>query len=227
MHPLDGAHEQINGAREHIETLKPEIELFTKDVASEVTLKYRKGQVNIKGRRINAPVGTATFPVNRATPPRAQRLIGETIGSLRKALDYLVYQLACHDSQGVVDNTQFVIADSKKDFKKQLWRLRDLSGEHKDMIERLQPYNGRRWLRILQDLSNPDKHRTLTAVKHTTRIDVAADNTKAILAGRQVDTSDYASIQISFHKGLPVIETLEQLIFDVELLIHMFEPEFQ
>ena len=227
MHPLDGAYEQVNGAREHLDALKPEIEAFVKVVADGVSLKYKKGVVNIKGRQLNVPIGTATAPINRSAPPKVRRLIGEVIQSLRKALEYLVYELACFDAKSFVEKTQFVIVDCEKEFRKNLWHLEGLTGEHRAMFEGLQPYNGCNWTKLLRDLSNPDKHKTLTAVKHPVAFRLDANNTDAILAGKQVDVDSYASIQITFYKGSPVIESLEQLVVDVTHVLDIFKPEFQ
>ena len=227
MQPLDGAYEQINGAREHLDALRPEIEAFRKTVANDVSLKYKKGIVSIKGRQMEVPHGTAYFPINRLAPLRVSRLIGETIQSLRKALDYLVYELARFDAKSRVERTQFVIVDCEKDFRNNLGHLKGLTGEHRAMFERLQPYNGCNWTKLLRDLSNPDKHKTLTAIKHPVAFRLDASNTDAILAGKQVDVDSYASIQITFYKGSPVIETLEQLVLDVTQTLHVFEPEFK
>jgi len=38
MQPLDGAYEQISGAREHLDALRPEIEAFAKMIANKVLL---------------------------------------------------------------------------------------------------------------------------------------------------------------------------------------------
>ncbi|MEE8194685.1 MAG: hypothetical protein V3T73_04215, partial [Dehalococcoidales bacterium] len=173
------------------------------------------------------PIGTFTGPVNRPAPMRIRRLIGETVQNLRKALDYLVYELACSDSKSSVEKTQFVIVDSEKDFRRQKWHLRGLVGEHIAMFERLQPYNGCHWTKLIETLSNPDKHKTLTAVRHFTGIRVDERNTEAILAGNNVSVDSYASIQITFYRGSPVIETLEQLVLDVTETLHVFEPEFK
>lgn len=226
MHQLDGAYEQINGAWEHLDALKPEIDEFRKVIADKVSLKYKKGIVNIKGKRLNVPIGTATAPLNYPTPPKTSRLIGEVIQSLRKALDYLVYELSCFDSKSIVEHTQFVIVDSENDFKNNLWHLKGLTGEHKAMFERLQPYKGCKWTGLIRDLSNPDKHKTLTAIRHSTNININPANTEAILAGKQVDVDDYATIEITFVKGPPVITGLQQLVLDVTHTLDVFKPEF-
>jgi hypothetical protein len=227
MHPLDGAYEQINGAWEHLDALKPEIDEFREVIANKISLKYKKGIINIKGKRLNVPIGTATAPLNQPAPPRTSRLIGEVIQSLRKALDYLVYELACFDSKNIVERTQFVIVDSENDFSKNLWHLKGLTGEHIAMFERLQPYNGCSWTKLIRDLSNPDKHRTLTAIRHFTGIHIDSANTEAILAGKQVDLDDYATIEITFVKGPTVIAGLQQLVLDVSHTLNIFKPEFQ
>ena len=226
MHRLDGAYEQINGAWEHLDALKPEIYEFRKVIADKVSLKYKKGIINIKGKQLNVPIGTATAPFNQPAPPKASRLIGEVIQSLRKALDYLVYELACFDSKSIVENTQFVIVDSENDFRKNMWHLKELTGEHITMFQRLQPYNGCNWTKLIRDLSNPDKHRTLTAIRHFTGIHIDPANTEAILAGKQVDVDDYATIEITFVKGPPVIAGLQQLVLDVTHILDVFKPEF-
>jgi len=227
MQPLDGAYERVNGARERLDDLCPEISAFAKVVEHDISLKYKKGIITINGRPVEAPIGTASFPANLPAPPKVGRLIGEVIQNLRIALDYLVYELACFDSKGIVEKTQFVIVDSESDFRKNLWRLRGLTGEHIAMFQRLQPYTGCHWTRLLRDLSNPDKHRYLTAISHPVRFRIDTSNTDAILAGKPVDVHNYASIQIAFKNGPYVIESLHQLKLHVAYTLDVFNPEFQ
>ena len=227
MHPLDGAYEQINGAREHLDALKPEIDDFTEEIANSISLKYKRGFIKINGRHLLVPIGTAGFPINRPAPPRASRLIGDTVGNLRKALDYLVYELACFDSKSIIEKTQFVIVDWPKGFRSNLWHLDGLIPEHIAMFEQLQPYKGCHWTKLIRDLSNPDKHKTLTAIKHPIALSLDPSNTEAIIAGKNVSVNSYASIKITFYKGAPVIETLEQLVLDVTKTLHLFYFEFK
>jgi len=227
MHPLDGAYEQINGARERLDTLKPEINAFTKEIANSISLQYKRGFVKISGRYLLVPIGTAGFPVNRPASPRARRIIGEVIQSLRKVLDYLVYELACFDSKSIKEKTQFVIVDFPKKFSDNLWRLDGLIPEHIAMFERLQPYKGCHWTKLIRDLSNPDKHKTLTAIKHPIALSLDPSNTEAMLSGKNVSMDSYASIKITFSNGTPVIEGLEQLVLDVTQTLHSFYFEFK
>ena len=228
MNPLSGAREQLYGAREHLEQLKPEIQAFAVIVSKDVSLTYKKGVVTINGKQREAPFGTATVPMNLPTPPRAARLIGDVVQNLRTALEYLIFELARFDSNGVVDNTQFVIADSEQNFiREKARRLRGLSADHISDIERLQPYNGCQWTKFLRDISNPAKHQHLTGLKHPTVVSLDSSNTERILAGKTVDVEEYASVQIMFSNGPPVIDGLEQLISDVAHTLDAFQPDFK
>ncbi|HEY33431.1 MAG TPA: hypothetical protein G4O10_10065 [Dehalococcoidia bacterium] len=190
-------------------------------------MNYEKGVVDIKGKRLETRIGTATAPINYPAPLRARRIIGDVIQSLRKALDYLVYELARYDSKSVVEKTQFVIVDSEKDFKRQKWHLRGLTGEHIAMLERLQPYNGCNWTKLIETLSNPDKHKTLTAIRHYTGIRLDGSHENVIISGKKVDVDSYATIKITFNDGTPVIEGLEQLVLDVTNTLKLFNSEFK
>jgi hypothetical protein len=229
MHPLDGAYERINGARENLNVLKPLIEDFAQVVANGVSLDYKESFVTIKGMRRRVPRGTASFPVNVPAPPKASRLIGEVVQNLRTSLDYLVYELACFDAKGIVDGTQFPVADTEEIFKDLIRRyhLNVLTPEHVAAIKKLQPLEGCHWTKRLAFLSNPDKHRHLTVVKSPVVISVDPLITKEILKGHHVGVENYATITITFSDGAPVIESLEQLILMVVKTLEDFKPEFK
>ena len=228
MQQLNGAYEQVRGAREHLDDLKPEIGAFRESVRDAVVLSRQPGTVMHKGRSKPAVIGTLTAPVNFSAPPRAARLIGETVQNLRAALDYLVYEFCCFDSKGIVDGTQFVIADSEENFvRDSKRRFKGMSGEHIAMFQQLQPYAGCSWTGIIRDLSNPDKHRQLTAVRHPVGLAIPPGSTDAILAGKSVDVNAGLSIEITFSSGAPVIEQLEQLISEVDKILHIFEGQLQ
>jgi hypothetical protein len=226
MHPLDGAHEQVNGAREHLDDLRPEIDVFTQEIADSISLNYRRGFIKINGKHLLVPIGTAGFPINRPASPKTRRLIGEVIQPLRKSLEYLAYELVRFDSKITKEQTQFIIVNSPEKFRSNMWRLDGLTPEHIVMFERLQPYNGCNWTKLIRDLSNPDKHKTLTAIKHPVAFSIDPNNTEAILSGENVSMDKYASIKVTFNNGLPVIEGLEQLVSDVARTIHLFDFEF-
>jgi len=110
-------------------------------------------------------------------PPDLPVVISDAVHNFRAALDYIVYELAREDSGGIVDGTQFIIEDCKIDpadrsrgFDVRSKRyLKGLTQPHVNAIEVLQPYNGVQWTKDLRDISNPDKHRTLTVLSSTNR----------------------------------------------------------
>jgi hypothetical protein len=111
-------------------------------------------------------------------PARLSLMLGDAIQNFRSALDYLVGDLARKNSNGVLDDKierklQFPITTSRDNFRSEAGR----SGKRKGRlslvpltaaahIQRVQPYlRGEEALgvslRILQELSNVDKHRRL------------------------------------------------------------------
>jgi hypothetical protein len=102
-----------------------------------------------------------TFPI----------IIGETIQSMRSALDYLVYELAGHAGAGssARRKTQFPIQTDVVSYFHNRHKIRPLLGEQRRRIRELQPYqfkgNPREHpLAVLNRLSNTDKHRLLLTV---------------------------------------------------------------
>lgn len=87
---------------------------------------------------------------------------GEALYNLRAGLDYLVHSLAWLDSGQLQLHTQFPIARTASSFQTQRReRLKGLSDPHISVLEEYQPYHGCEWTALLQELSNPDKHRNL------------------------------------------------------------------
>ena len=230
MHPLDRAYERIGRAREHLEDLKPQVNALRQAAHNRVTLNRKPAIFTLPdGRKVRAVRGRVSAFIVPA-PLKVSVLIGEIAQHLRIALDYLVYELACFDAKRIVDRTQFPVADSEERFKELLARynLRDtLTPEHIAAIERLQPCRGCNWIARLSDLSNPDKHRHLTAVISPIVVALSPGSTEAILAGKHVDMQSDIIIKITFPDGTPVVESLEQFESQVSQLLRDFHPEFE
>ena len=228
MHALDGANERVNGAREHLHTLKPLVTSFGQEIANSVSLDYKMGSITMGGRRRRVPIGKTSSLIAPA-PARVSRLIGEVVQNLRSALEYLIYELACLDAKRIVEKTQFPVADGEEDFKGLLERyhLMVLTPEHVAAVKRLQPFDGCQWTKWLVTLSNPDKHQRLTVVKSPVVVRVDPRITKEILAGGHVDAQSYATVTVTFGEGTPVIKGLEQLILKVAQTLRDFHPEFK
>jgi len=230
MHPLDGAYQRVSRARDHLEDLKPQVNALRQAAHHRVSLNRKPGIFTLPdGRKVRAVRGSVSAFIVPA-PLGVSVLIGEVAQHLRIALDYLVYELACFDAKRSVDRTQFPVADSEERFKDLLARynLRDtLTPEHITAIERLQPFCGCHWIARLGELSNPDKHRHLTAVISPIAVTLSPGSTEAILAGKHVDVQNDIAVKITFGDGTPVIESLEQFESQVSQLLRDFHPEFE
>jgi hypothetical protein len=230
MHPLDGAYQRVSRARHHLEDLKPQVNALRQAAHDRVSLSRKPGIFTLPdGRKVRAVRGSVSAFIVPA-PLEVSVLIGEVAQHLRIALDYLVYELACFDAKRVVDRTQFPVADSEERFKDLLARYNlrhTLTPEHIAAIERLQPLSGCHWIARLSDLSNPDKHRHLTAVVSPIAVTLSPGSTEAILAGSQVDVQSDIAIQITFRDGTPVIESLEQFQSQVSQVLRDFHREFE
>lgn len=107
-------------------------------------------------------------------PPRMALLVGEFLYELRAALDNCLYEVAVLHSghnpppgHGVL---QFPIYDDRANWDRNLYRLKYLSDEHRELLERIQPYHVEEQykrlncLAMLNDLARIDRHRTLHLV---------------------------------------------------------------
>ncbi len=129
--------------------------------------------------------------------------IGDIVHNLRSALDHLVYKLALQHRGGTLTpkeerDLQFPIADTAETFRKECnRRLQSIASTRRALIEQFQPYRGLDgrpdgWsgpyihqLRLLQKLSNTDKHRMLNpVVAFPTRADIAGNIASLILEAR-------------------------------------------
>ena len=229
MHPLDGANERVNGARERLDELKPHVQAFRAEKRSSITYDRRPETIILNGQQKRVVMGTASTRIFPA-PLKLSRLIGEVIQHLRSALEYLVYALTCYDAKSIIERTQFPVADCEKAFEKLLGRYHlkgNLHPEHIAMIERLQPYMGCNWTKWLAEFSNPDKHKTLTAVASPVTFSPSPGSTEAILADKKVNMEGDIAIRITFSDGTPVIEGLEQLVSQVAETLNAFNSEFK
>jgi len=221
MHPLDGAIERVVRAREHLSDLKIRVAAIRWDKIRGVTIKKQRVRTPFppnKWAYANVVyAGGADFP-----PPIISILVGEIIYNLRAALDYLVYELACFDAKHIVEDTQFLIEDFEKDFlSHSKRRLKGINSSHIAAIRRLQPFDRCDWTKRLRDISNPDKHMQLTIVDAPISFGPPIGGSEAV-----VDVNQVASVQVIFDDGMPVVETLEQLISQVAKTLRDFDSEF-
>ena len=233
---LSGAIARVNRAEQLIRDFKKVVQGY--EEAEYVRTRPRfdpaKGEYFIRMPR----------PDTIALPLEANAVVGDIINNLRAALDYLVFELAKHNEGKEVSNTQFVIEDDPKQFEgRKKSNLKGLSDHQVSIIEALQPYNGGDWMRVLVNISNPDKHRHLTAVNHSDKVEIVFGDTK----NESEDAKNYPEARVfrdidgrganAYITGemlgiyimgcYPAIETLKILHHDVCQVIGLFWHEFE
>jgi hypothetical protein len=105
-------------------------------------------------------------------PARLPLILGEFLYEMRAALDNCLFEVAAlysgkYPPPGAAV-LHFPIYDDWEAWQRNLYRLKHLSDEHRDMLERIQPFNAQRQdlncLSILNRLARSDRHRTLHLV---------------------------------------------------------------
>lgn len=153
-----------------------------------------------------------------ALPPEhlaeASVLVGEAIYNLRAALDYVVYVLAMVGNDWKpVERTQFPIVDDMADFSAPY--LKKLHPKVVLMLQMLQPgwTPSCEWTKKLRDLSNPDKHRHLSALTSSAELRTYPDRAAPVFV-----------VGVFFSdSGDDVIQTLDTLHSSVSEVVELFK----
>jgi hypothetical protein len=157
---LDGVRDKLRRAKAHQDNLHKMI-----DPISELDPHPFKGEVRGDGREHlyrwhNPPI------LDRD----AELVLGDCVHNLRSALDHLAYQLVVLNGKPTSGRPAFPIFDHPpRERRKCRWRdvpfsVPGISDKANKIIEAVQPYKGGnigRWLTVLRDLDNIDKHRHL------------------------------------------------------------------
>ena len=241
---LEGVHAWLDRADEHLNELRTTFQSWLY-VERELAMKtVRKGELDDSGFGVGASVNTAA---NTALPPRISVLVGEVSQALRRALDYLVYELAARDSGREQDGTQFPIERSEDGFNKlsgpdaKRDHLRGVANEHVAAIGEFQPFSGTDWTIRLQAISNPDKHRHLTVTDHRQELrlrfteEVAPFGASKTPRGYSVSipSGDEGSVELDIRfrltidDDLSVFDTLAEIRTGVASVLETFEPCFR
>jgi len=235
-HQLDGAFARIDRAREHLAESIRFVDAFREGYHNARTVIFNSEH----SQKPDLVIPEQPLFV----PQRVSILVGEICYNLRAAMDYLVYELALLDSGRIQEFTKFPICDRKEIFDRQSGRdLKGLNSRHKALIEALQPYNGNDWTRRLREISNPDKHRTLTASGYMGRAAVGSATDKIDFPSHKISTEHgtegpnglevkvplvtAVTVLISVeNRSIPVVEALEVLQSEVSSTLDAFKPEF-
>jgi hypothetical protein len=231
-HPLNGSFERVGRAQEHLRDLAERIihlqgahtDSFTPQFDSEPPHAF-----------------SLTLGVNRIEAPMSIGIrIGEVCYNLRSALDYLIFELARHDSGSEKSGTQFPIDDCPKTFQgRKGGYLKGINAAHIAAIERLQPYKGCNWSKALRDFSNRDKHRQFVNIRgdfvangFNPFDDVNFDFIQAPIRRAPhpihgvVDVKVHVRVTIEFADGTPIMETLNEIQNGVTATLFSFKSEF-
>ena len=188
---LDNAYARADRAQQHLESLKRELD---KAFANPSPIFSQLGDDMADGDFIIVDYS------GRLLRPIWGILVGETVYNLRAALDYLVYELAILDSGQIEEYTQFPIEDRQGGWRRaSVGLLCGFTDPHKESIKLLQPCYGCYWTKIIRDISNSDKHRSLKIVRPRQTIEWITDK----------DTT--VTYEVTFDDEKPVIETLQEL----------------
>jgi len=171
-------------------------------------------------------------------------VIDDIVHNLRAALNYLIVLLARVDSlkQLFHRDLQFPIESSPKLFGEHRSSYLDgINSEHAAMIERVQPYNGYNWTKLLQTLSNTGKHLELVRLVHTADalpenktdslaksaidfvFDEAAEATDESPFPDSVTMNAEVSTQVAFMDGSPIIDKIHELKTQISNFIGQFK----
>lgn len=217
---LDDALQRLQWAYRSLEGLQHlEYQFSTAELAASTIRSQPEPGVVVEFMRPDNPI-----------PADIPRLSSETIGHVRSALDYLVYQLAWLDSGTTQTGTQFPIEDDEQNFWKRRRKtyLKGVSDAHAGVIAGVQPFSGAKWTKMLRSLSNPDKHRHIVSSVHHTGVTAEITAVDGDLPGQLDHEMTFRfSIFIAFDDGSPVIGTLNALAYEVGTLVEAFRKDFE
>jgi hypothetical protein len=223
MPSLKNAYVQRDRAREHLQQLEV--------LCQEVCVAEEKATVIEVKPEIDLPATHKDLYTlkkgNTPVPDRCSVLAGDTINSLRSALDYLIRNLSELDSGVIPKRTQFPVESVREDFlRKSPSLLEGLDQAHLYAIEQLQPFHGCLWTKHLASISNLHKHNDFIPVVHDVLYFARLDpipNTESY----KVNMEFTPTLYIAFEPGLPLIETLKEIESRVSQTLDEFEPEFK
>lgn len=233
LHPLFGAEQRVDRAAQHIGELRERLQEWA--------------DLHPKSLKPTLDPETGRWSWEEITPLPVEELgkssvvIGDALFNLRASLDYLVYQLAVLGKREEVFGSQFPIEDSRDMFegritgkhpgtkKKVAHYLRYVPDGAIELIRVLQPCYGCGWTAQLRDLSNPDKHRTLSALSSRGEwyADVGGVATTETDEGTTIEIGGHFQVAITFGRGGPdALDTLELLEREVRETVALFKRGF-
>lgn len=208
MNTLIESEIRIAWAGKKLDELKALIEFANNDTAE---FAIREGEAD--GMKM-------LFHFQGLTHDESIRLVSEFLHHGRAALDYIIFNLARHNTGAEKDGTQFPICECGEDFEAVVRRkkspLEFLTKKQVAAVERFQPYNRFPVLALLNSMSNRDKHREFhvspsESLRRLVPIAEAEANGRRSIPSNQVGTKFQVSYGVLLDDGMPVTETLQKL----------------
>jgi hypothetical protein len=149
---------------------------FSKKIA-EFLYEYVKGMIKGIDQETGHFVIQARHPKDSILPSHLKILVGEIVGNLRSALDYMIFELSVKNNPNLEERfPQFVIVDDEQKFERASnTGLKYLTDEQKVFVEKIQPYHGYEILKLLRDAANISKHRQPLELRDVTGLDIYYD----------------------------------------------------
>lgn len=166
--------------------------------------------------------------------------VGETAYNIRSALDYLIYSIARGSNSGKeVEGTQFPMEESEKRYRARATGV-DEAGKPvaqflvkvpQDVVDELaqyQPYAGCKWVRLLRQISNLDKHRHLTTLTTSTKLIPEEVRTHVDSEARKqvIDLKSVLRIDVTLPGGEDLTDALELIHREARTLVHSYAGRF-
>jgi hypothetical protein len=225
MPSLMNAYVQRDRGREHLAALRPVHDRVVAEGSRVISFTTEPGQMILVGEA--GPLVVVSGRQAPPVPPTCAVIIGESANSFRKALDYLVHQLAALDSGAAQPRTQFPIHDDRRDFERHRPKfLRGVSPKHVDQIEALQPYRGCQWTGPLAMLTNRDKHNDLVLVAHDFLVSSTQPRREDGMITVTATMTPTLALTVVPGATMNVLQTLERIEAGVTQTLDAFAPAF-
>jgi hypothetical protein len=220
LHGFHDADLRLQRAKKHLAELDQVVESF-RDIHEEGTADDSQIEADNHG----ADCLENTY-VGELGCGQVHVIVSDIVQNLRTALNYLVTALAEHDSpqKTLGQKVQFPIDSTPKLFTShRATYLEGVSDEHVAMIERLQPYNGCEWTKLLRELSNRDKHVRFVIVEHNLWRRTVIFEADGDADDYEMDVRLIVEGEITFPDGTPIIDALQILDLKISDLLVDFD----
>lgn len=224
----DGAFAKIERAQKHLHELGDAISGYAKTHPAEAISEFKPDRDEWIIR----------LQVNTAPPRELPLIVGDVVHNLRGVLDYTAWELVWANGNVPDDNVQFPLLKKPVN----LTGVRspgDVDGAALAIIQRVQPcYGGQEHpLRVLRELSNADKHRSLRPVLwYVKGVRLSLEGEEGDVPGAKVwagafeDGAELASypaehyprVQVDLHDAVSI--TLEEIAVAPRLAEEGVEP---